>query len=148
MKPATAAVTIRRPLADVHEVLDDITAHERYLDHFLTDWELVSPSPRGVGATVRMRVRGGGRHDLVEARVVEAGERRIVEESRGGKDFRRRARGTYELSEDGDGTRVGFTLHLLEGNFADRVTWPLGRMIMGRGTQKGLERLKAQLETP
>ena len=146
MKPATAAITIDRPLSDVYDVLDDITAHERYLDHFLVDWELLSPSPRGVGASVRMRVKNAGRHDKVEVTVTAADERSITEESRGGKDFRRRARGTYRLDEQDGGTRVSFTLDLLEGNFADRASWPLGRMIMSRGTQKGLERLKRQME--
>src|SRR5687768_8979297 len=117
MKPATAAITIDRPLGEVYDVLDDITAHERFLDHFLTDWELTSASPRGVGASVRMKVKGGGRHDVVEVEVKDAGERHITEESRGGKGFRRRARGTYELAEVEGGTRVSFRLDLLEGNF-------------------------------
>ncbi len=146
MRPATATITIDRPVADVHAVLDDITAHERFLDHFLTDWELLSPSPRGVGASVRLKAKGAGPHPVVEVTVTEAGERRIVEESRGGPNFRRRARGTYELAEAGEGTKVSFRLELLEGNAVDRASWPLGRLMMSRGTQRGLERLKAQLE--
>ncbi len=146
MKTEIATVTNDRPLADVREVIDDITAHERYLDHFLTDWELISDSPRGVGAAVRMKVKGGGRHDVVEARVIESGERRITEESIGGKGFRRRARGTYELAEAGAGTRVVFHMELIDGSLADRLSWPIGRAIMARGTQRGLERLKEQLE--
>lgn len=146
MKTEIAAVTIARPLEEVHALLDDITAHERFLDHFLTDWEQISESPRGVGAAVRMKVKGGGRHDVVEARVIESAPRRITEESRGGKGFRRRARGTYELSDHDGGTRVVFHMELLDGSLADRLSWPIGRAIMGRGTQKGLERLKAQME--
>lgn len=146
MRPATAAITIDRPLADIYDLLEDITAHERFLDHFLVDWQQISDHPRGVGAAVRFRAKSAGAHDVVEAQVIEADGRRIVEQSRGGEGFRRLARGTYELAEVEGGTRVSFRLELIEGNRVDRAAWPLGRLMMARGTQRGLERLKAQME--
>ena len=147
MKPATAEITIARPLAEVKDVLDDITEHERFLDHFLFDWKQITRSKRGVGAGVRVRAKGAGRHDKIVVRVIKCTSRRLVEESKGGKNFRRRTRGTYELRERRDGsTKVSFKLEFLEGGLVDRWAWPVGRRKLQRGTQEGLKRLKDQLE--
>lgn len=145
MKPAKIEITIGRPLDDIKDVLDDITAHERFLDHFLTDWKLISRNTRGVGAAVR--VRRGGREKVV-IRVIKCTSRRLVEESKSGKKFRRRTRGTYELQSRRDGsTRVRYKLEFLEGGIVDRLVWPVGRRTSARRTQRGLERLKEQMET-
>ena len=148
MKPQSVEVEIARPPADVHAVLEDVAAHERYLDHFLTDWKRITRARTGVGAAVRVRAKGGGRHDKMVLRVIKSNSRKVVHESKGGKDYRRRLRWTYELKQRRNGsTRVRYTVEFLEGGLADRVAWPAGRRRLVRATHQGLERLKADLET-
>jgi hypothetical protein len=135
-----------RPRAEVHALLDDLPSHERFTDHFFVDWEQISPQRTGVGAAVRMRAKGAGRHNKVEITVVEAGEDRIVEHGRGGKNLKRRSTGTYELEPTGDGgTQVTFTNTIdLEG--VEQLQAPIMRWYLKRINTKAMDRLRDMLE--
>ena len=147
MKAATLEIEIARPQGAVHAVLEDVTTYEGYLDHFLSDWRRITRTRSGVGAAVRVRVKGVRRHDKMVVRVIKSSPRKVVQESKGGKDYRQRVRGTYELKERRNGsTRVRYTLEFLEGSLGDRLLWPAGRRRLVRGARTGLERLKEQLE--
>ena len=148
MKAATVEIEIARPQAELQALLEDITANEAFLDHFLTDWKRITRTRAGVGAAVRVHDRTAGRHTKMVLRVIKSNSRKVVLESKGGKEYRRRVRGTYELKERRNGaTRVRYTVEFLEGNVADRFTWPLARRRRAREMRRGLERLKSDLES-
>src|SRR3954463_5813311 len=104
MKPVVASVIVQKPPSEFYDFLDVLANHEAFTDHMLVDWELSGPE-RGVGASVRMRVKGPGPADWMDLRVIEvAPPRRSTEESVGARG-RRRTRGTYRLTEPpGGGT--------------------------------------------
>ena len=72
---------------------------------------------------------------------------RTVEEGRGGKDGRRRTRGTYALAEEPDGgTRVCFTNEFEPAGMVERFQAPIARAYLRRQNARALERLKGILE--
>ena len=145
MRSATAEIEIARPMAEVHAVLENLVAHESFLDHFLHDWKRITRQSSGVGTAVR--VRTGRRRQKLIMRLIKSSRRRVVVESKGGKAYRRRVRSTYDLKERRNGaTRVRCTLEFLEGSVADRLAWPGVRWRLRRGTRAGLQRLKEKLE--
>jgi hypothetical protein len=135
----TSTIDVDRSPADVHALLDDLAAHQAFTDHYISDWELSGPA-RGVGATARVKVKGG----RSEITVVESTPTRIVEHGRGGPAGRWRTTGTYELAPAGEGTHVTFR------NTIDAPTRPerfLAAKILARlqrDNDKALERLREQ----
>jgi len=96
MKPVTVATTVSKPPPEAYEFLDLLANHERFMDHWLVEWEFSGPR-RGVGAKAKARANTVGSQDRTEFEVVEAeAPSRIVEEGvgNGGK---RHTRGTYRL---------------------------------------------------
>ena len=150
MKPVTVTTSVALPIEQVFDHIDDLDNHRTFVDHFMTEWTPTSESSVGVGASVKVKVKNGGRHPWSEIEVLES-ERphRTVEEGRGGKDGRRHTRGTYVLSEGaGGGTAVAFTLELLEPTTrGERIQMALGgRAYLKRLNAKALARCKAQME--
>ena len=152
MKPATATVRIKRPPAQVREVIADLARHQEYLDHFLVDWEITSETSRGAGATARTRAKGGGSDDIIEASITSATDDEIVLESRSGRNGSRRMRFVYKLDEPdppeppGTATQVRFTLELIKGSVIDQATWALPRSHLERMYGQALLRLKGLVE--
>ena len=144
MKPYSVSVstTVAAPLEEVHELLDDLSAHRQWTDHFLVDWELVG-DPRGVGAKARFRAKGAGPNANGEIEVISSTPTKIVEEGRGGKDLARRTRGTYELAPaDGGRTLVTFTNEVWPSSRVDALGAPLAKAYLRRNNAKALERLR------
>jgi uncharacterized protein YndB with AHSA1/START domain len=145
--PVTATVRIKRPRADVHALLSDLSRHEAYLDHFLVDWTMTSEAPSGPGAAARVRAAGGGGHAAIEVVVIEVADDRIVEQTLGGRGMRRRMRLVYALADVANGaTQVELTLELLAGSALDRATWSITRTHLERQYGQGMLRLKGLLE--
>src|SRR4051794_4362735 len=144
MKPfsVSVSVTVERPLPEVHELLDDLAAHQRWTDHFLVDWELIG-DPHGVGAKARFRAKGAGPNANGEIEVISSTPTRIVEEGRGGKDLTRRTRGTYELAPaQQGGTLVTFTNEVWPSSWLDAPRAPPAKAYLRRNNAKALERLR------
>src|SRR4051812_40850135 len=138
MKPVTVEVTVARPTREVFEFLDALANHERFLDHYLVDWEFSGPQ-RGVGAKARARVDAPGSQDHFDFEVTEAeAPRRTVEQgvSSGGK---REPQGTYswEAGPDG-GTRIEFELSFLRLPRSERFVPPLTRAFARRVNAKAM----------
>jgi ribosome-associated toxin RatA of RatAB toxin-antitoxin module len=146
MKPVTVEATVAKPPSEVFEFLDALANHERFLDHYLVDWEFSGPK-RGVGAKARARVDAPGSQDHFDFEVTESGApRRIVEQgiSSGGK---RETRGTYSLEPGPDGgTRIEFELFFLQLPRSERLVPPLTRAFAKRVNAKAMRRLAKQLD--
>jgi hypothetical protein len=141
----SVSTTVPAPLAEVHTLLDDLSAHRRWTDHFLVDWELIG-DPRGVGAKARFRAKGAGPNATGEIEVISSTPTRIVEEGRGGKDLARRTRGTYELTPaDDGGTVVTFTNEVWPTSRVDALGAPLAKAYLRRNNAKALGRLRQLL---
>lgn len=150
VRPVSVSTTVQAPPSDVFEFLAVLSNHERFLDHFLVDWEFSGP-PRGVGARARARQNAPGGQDRTEFEVIEADDgRRIVEDGLGAKDkhdtHKRHTRGTYTLTEtSGGGTEIEFELEWLEASRAERMIPPMTRTFTRRSLSKAMRRLRKLL---
>lgn len=146
MKPVTVEAVVARPPLEVFGFLDALANHERFLDHYLIDWEFSGPQ-RGVGAKARARVDAPASQDHFEFEVTEAeAPARIVEQgvSSGGK---RETRGTYRLEPLADGgTRIEFELDFLQLPRSERLIPPLTRAFAKRVNAKAMRRLAKLLD--
>jgi ribosome-associated toxin RatA of RatAB toxin-antitoxin module len=146
MKPVTVEATVTKPPLEVYEFLDALANHERFLDHYLVDWEFSGPQ-RGVGARARARVDAPASQDYFEFEVTEAeAPSRIVERgvSSGGK---RVTQGTYRLEPGPDGgTRIEFELSLVQLPRSERLIPALTRTFARRVNAKAMRRLAKQLD--
>jgi uncharacterized protein YndB with AHSA1/START domain len=131
----SVSTTIDRPRDDVYALVNDMAAHERWTDHFITDWEVD-------GDTARVKIKGGGRSEIT---TVSSTPDQIVEE---GTDGKRRTRGTYTLKPAGDErTEVTFTNEILQrASKAEALLDPILKAFLRRNNAKALARLKAILE--
>jgi len=145
VKPVTVETVVARPPHEVFEFLDALANHERFLDHYLVDWEFSGPQ-RGVGAKARARVDAPGSQDRFEFEVTGSeAPRRIVERgvSSGGK---RETRGTYLLEGlPGGGTRIEFELDFEALPRSERLAPLLTRAFAKRVNAKAMRRLAKQL---
>jgi ribosome-associated toxin RatA of RatAB toxin-antitoxin module len=148
VKPVAVSVEVPNPPPQVYEFLEVLANHERFMDHFMIDWELSGP-PRGVGAKANVRVKATAEKDWTDVTVVEADpDRRLVEETVGGPRGKRRTRGTYRLeSLPGGGTRITFVLEFVELPPGERLMGPLQRAYVRRVNRKGMKRLAEELAT-
>lgn len=142
MQPVTVTTDVPQSIEAVWDFLDVLANHESFTDHVMRDWELSGPE-RGVGARVRLRVKGIG---PMEIEVVEAdAPRRSVERniSAGG---RRIGQGTYTLeSLSSGGTRIAFEYAWIRPTRSDRLLAPLLRLAMRTGNRRVLARLAERL---
>lgn len=146
MKPVTVSVEVPNPPQQVYEFLEVLGNHERFMDHFMVDWELSGPR-RGVGSKANVRVKATAEKDWTDVMVVEADPlRRLVEETVGGPSGKRRTRGTYRLEGlPGGGTQISFELEFVELPRGERLMGPLQRAYVRRVNRKGMKRLAEEL---
>lgn len=147
MKPVTVSATVPKPREEVYDFLELLPNHERFCDHFLTQWSFSGPR-RGVGAHAHFTANTTGTiKDWTDTEVIEA-ERpgRLVEESTGARG-KRLTRGTYTLEPVAeDGTKVSFEFVWVNVPRSERVLAPLLRNWVRRSNQKALKRLAGILE--
>jgi ribosome-associated toxin RatA of RatAB toxin-antitoxin module len=146
MKPVTVEVVVARPPREVFEFLDALANHERFLDHYLVDWEFSGPQ-RGVGAKARARVDAPGSQDHFEFEVTEAEAPYEIVEQGVSSAGKRKTRGTYRLEQAPDGgTRIEFELLFEEVPRIERLVPPLTRTFARRVNAKAMRRLAKQLD--
>ncbi|MFF4472179.1 SRPBCC family protein [Streptomyces sp. NPDC001599] len=145
MKPVTVSTAVPQTPEQVYDFLDVMAHHERFTNHFLTDWHRTGPA-RGVGSRAAVTATLGGRRTDVDIEVVEAEPpRRIVERniSAGG---RRVAQGTYAVEPlPAGGADVSFTYSWVRAPLADRLLAPVVRLTMRRANRTVMRRLAAEL---
>jgi uncharacterized membrane protein len=145
MKPVSVSVSVDRPRDEVYAYLDVLANHERFTDHFLTDWSLSGPAT-GVGAKARMKAKAPGPDTWIEMEVVDAAAPERIVERGVSAQGRRRTRGTYRLHEEpGGGTRVEFELVYEAAPAGERLALPLMRPWLRRANAKAMQRLDAAL---
>jgi ribosome-associated toxin RatA of RatAB toxin-antitoxin module len=145
MKPVTVATAVAKPPAAVFHFLDALANHERFLDHYLVDWEFSGPQ-RGVGARARARVDAPGSQDRFEFEVTESEQPRLICEQGVSSAGKRRTRGTYRLEGLPDGgTRIEFELSFEQLPRSERLAPFLTRAFAKRVNTKALRRLTKQL---
>lgn len=144
-KPVTVSIVVPHARPDVFAFLDVMGNHEVFTNHMLSDWSYSGP-PSGIGAKARVHSKAARRIETIDIEVVDShAPVRIVERnvSAGG---RRIGIGTYELVERRHGTtRISFTFAWLRAPLLDRVSAPLARGILRRGSERAMERLAKQL---
>jgi hypothetical protein len=136
----SVSTTIDRARQDVYALLSDLSAHRRWTDHFLVDWEELGPD------RVRVRAKGAGPSPPAEIHTTESTPDRVAEESVAGK---RRMTGVYELRDNASGgTDVTFTNEVLErGNALEALFDPFVRRYLRKNNTEALARLKSILES-
>jgi hypothetical protein len=148
MKPITVSTEVPNSTHDVYEFLEVLGNHESFMDHFMVDWELSGPKS-GVGAKANVRVKATAEKDWTDVEIVEADSgRRLVEETIGGPNAKRRTRGTYLLEAlPGGGTRISFELEFTAMPRGERLMGPVNRAYVRRINRKAMKRLSQRLAT-
>jgi len=146
VKPVTVTADVPNPPGEVYEFLEVLGNHEKFMDHFMVDWELSGPRS-GVGSKANVRVKATAEKDWTDVEIVEAdASRRLVEETTGGPSAKRRTRGTYLLEQLPDGgTRISFELEFVELPPGERLMGPLNRAYVKRVNRKAMKRLAERL---
>ncbi|MEU6926871.1 SRPBCC family protein [Streptomyces sp. NPDC046631] len=145
MRPVIVSTDVAQTPEQVYDFLDVMAHHERFTDHYLTDWRYSGPA-RGVGSRATVTATLGGRRTDVTIEVVEArAPRRIVERNTSAAG-RRQANGTYlvEGSATG-GSRISFTYSWARAPLSDRLFAPAVRAVMRRANRTVMRRLAEAL---
>lgn len=145
MKSVIVSIDVPQTTEEAYDFLDVMAHHERFTDHYLTEWRYGGPA-RGVGSRATVLAALGGTKADVSIEVVEAeAPRRIVERNVSAAG-RRLAQGTYTLdSLPSGGTRITFTYTWLRAPLADRLLAPAVRLVMRRANHTAMRRLAAEL---
>ncbi|MEU0805262.1 SRPBCC family protein [Streptomyces sp. NPDC005970] len=145
MKSVTVSIDVPQTPEQVYDFLDVMAHHERFTNHYLTDYRYSGPD-RGVGSRATVTVALGGTKTDVSIEVVEAdAPRRIVERnvSAGG---RRLAHGTYAIEPlPTGGSHISFTYAWVRAPLADRLLAPAVRATMRHANRTVMQRLAAEL---
>ncbi|MFH8442015.1 SRPBCC family protein [Streptomyces sp. NPDC018026] len=145
MKPVTVSIAVPQTPEQVYDFLDVMAHHERFTNHYLSDWHCSGPA-RGVGSRAAVTAALGGRKTDVVIEVVEAeAPRRIVERNVSAAG-RRVAHGTYDVEAPRTGgARVSFTYSWVRAPLSDRLLAPVVRTTMRRANRTVMRRLAAEL---
>ncbi|MEU7721637.1 SRPBCC family protein [Streptomyces tibetensis] len=145
MKPVTVSIAVPETPEQVFAFLDVMAHHERFTDHYLTDWRYSGPS-RGVGACATVIAALGGTKTEVTIEVVEAEPPRRIVEHNVSAAGRRQAHGTYTVEPlRAGGSRISFTYTWVRAPLADRLLAPVVRATMRRANHTVMRRLATEL---
>ncbi|MGW1288453.1 SRPBCC family protein [Streptomyces sp. NPDC002586] len=145
MKSVTVSIDVPQTPEQVYDFLDVMAHHERFTNHYLTDWRYSGPG-RGIGSCAMVTAALGGTKTDVTIEVVEAeAPRRIVERNVSAAG-RRLANGVYTIEPlAAGGSRVSFTYTWTRAPLADRLLAPAVRAMMQRANRTVMRRLAAEL---
>ncbi|MFN8112720.1 MAG: SRPBCC family protein [Solirubrobacterales bacterium] len=139
-QPMQSSIRIAATPEQVFERISDLSAHEAFTDHFLVDWRDTGPDH------VNVRADLPGPEDRADVDVVERDPpHRLVEQLVAAKG-KRRARSTWTLEPDGDGTVVTFTTVQEATPALEKILAPLTRRWIQRGNDRSMQRLRDLVE--
>ncbi|MFI6063042.1 SRPBCC family protein [Streptomyces sp. NPDC051286] len=145
MKSVTVSIDVPQAPEHVYDFLDVMAHHERFTNHYLTDWRYSGPG-RGVGSCATVTAALGGSKSDVTIEVVEADAPRRIVERNVSAAGRRLAHGVYTIEPlRSGGSRVSFTYAWLRAPLADRLLAPVVRAMMQRANRTVMRRLGAEL---
>jgi ribosome-associated toxin RatA of RatAB toxin-antitoxin module len=145
MKSVTVSIDVPQTPEQVYDFLDVMAHHERFTDHYLTDWRYSGPG-RGVGSCATVTVALGGTKTNVTVEVVEADPPRRIVERNVSAAGRRLAHGTYTIEPlRTGGSRVSFTYAWERAPLADRLLAPVVRATIRRANRTVMQRLATEL---
>ncbi|MFF3957160.1 SRPBCC family protein [Streptomyces sp. NPDC001890] len=146
MKPVTVSIDVPQTPEQVYGFLDVMAHHERFTNHYLTDWHFSGPG-RGVGSCARVTAALGGTKTDVAIEVVEAQPPRRIVERNVSAAGRRLARGTYTIEPlRTGGSHVSFTYAWARAPLADHLLAPVVRATMRRANRTVMRRLAIELD--
>ncbi|MFD3919325.1 SRPBCC family protein [Streptomyces sp. NPDC058595] len=146
MRSVTVSIDVPQTPEQVYDFLDVMAHHERFTDHYLTNWRCRGPG-RGVGSGATVTASLGGTKTDVTIEVVEAEPPRRIVERNISAAGRRQAHGTYDIAPlpAGGGSRVSFTYAWVRAPLTDRLLAPAVRSTMRRANRTVMRRLAAEL---
>ncbi|MEU5538868.1 SRPBCC family protein [Streptomyces sp. NPDC020362] len=145
MKSVTVSIDVPQTPEQVYDFLDVMAHHERFTNHYLTDWRY-GGSSRGVGSCATVTATLVGTETEVTIEVVEADAPRRIVERNVSAAGRRLAHGTYTIKPlSSGGSRVSFTYAWIHAPLAERLLAPAVRATMRRANCRVMRRLAAEL---
>ncbi|MER7681239.1 SRPBCC family protein [Streptomyces sp. NPDC096934] len=145
MKAVTVSIDVPQTPEQVYGFLDVIAHHERFTDHYLTNWRYSGPD-RGVGSGATVTAALGGTKADVTIEVVEADPPRSIVERNVSAAGRRLAQGTYTIEPLGTGgSRVSFTYGWTRIPLAERLLAPVVRATIRRANRTVMRRMATEL---
>ncbi|MCX5269481.1 SRPBCC family protein [Streptomyces sp. NBC_00199] len=145
MKSVTVSIDVPQTPEQVYGFLDVMAHHERFTNHYLTDWRFSGPS-RGVGSCATVTAALGGTKTDVTIKVIEADMPRRIVERNVSAAGRRLAHGTYVIEpQRTGGSHVSFTYTWVHAPVADRLLAPVVRATMRRANRAVMRRLATEL---
>jgi uncharacterized protein YndB with AHSA1/START domain len=148
MRQVTVHAVISAPREEIFDFVADLSLRPAYCDHFLEQYRLARPNPRGRGAAARFRLDGPFAKEWAEIEIKLCERpRRIVEEGRVGRLGRSRLVAIYDfVAESGGATRVELTTYSEPKTVVDRLKQTGASVFIRRRTKKALERLRKIFE--
>ncbi|MEU0035420.1 SRPBCC family protein [Streptomyces sp. NPDC006333] len=145
MKPVTVSIDVPQTPERVYDFLDVMAHHERFTNHYLSDWRYSGPG-RGVGSCATVTAKLGGTKTDVAIEVVEADPPRRIVERNVSAAGRRLAQGTYTIEPlRTGGSHVSFTYTWARTPLADRLLAPVVRATIRRANRTVMRRLATEL---
>jgi hypothetical protein len=145
MKAVTVSIEVPHTPEQVYDFLDVMAHHERFTDHYLTNWRYSGPD-RGIGSGATVTAALGGQRTEVTIEVVEADAPRRIVERNASAAGRRLARGTYTIEPlRTRGSLVSFTYAWVRVPVGDRVLAPVVRATIARANRTVMRRLATEL---
>ncbi|MET9386217.1 SRPBCC family protein [Streptomyces sp. NPDC002928] len=145
MKSVTVSIDLPQTPEQVYDFLDVMAHHERFTNHYLTDWRYSGPG-RGIGSCATVTAALGGTKTDVTIEVVEADPPRRIVERNVSAAGRRLAHGTYTIEPlRTGGSHVSFTYAWVRVPLADRLLAPVVRVMMRHANRTVMRRLATEL---
>lgn len=145
MKPVTVSIDVPQTPNQVYDFLDVTANHERFTNHYMTNWRYGGPD-RGIGSTATVTAALGGSKTEVAIEVVEVEAPRLIVEHNVSAGGRRKASGTYTIEPlPTGGSRITFTYAWSQAPIADRLLAPAVRATMQGANRKAMQRLASEL---
>ncbi|MFF7883965.1 SRPBCC family protein [Streptomyces sp. NPDC007896] len=145
MKSVTVSIDVPQTPEQVYDFLDVMAHHERFTNHYLTDWRYSGPD-RGVGSCATVTVALGGTKTDVTIEVVEADPPGHIVERNVSAAGRRLAHGTYAIKPlRTGGSHVSFTYAWTRAPLADRLLALAVRATIRRANRTVMRRLATEL---
>ncbi|MFJ9815263.1 SRPBCC family protein [Streptomyces sp. NPDC101151] len=144
MRSVTVSIDVPQMPEQVYDFLEVMAHHERFTNHYLTDWHYSGPG-QGIGSGARVTAALAGTKTDVTIEVVEADAPRRIVERNVSASGRRVAHGTYAIEPLATGgSHVSFTYAWVRAPFADRLLAPVVRATMQRANRTVMRRLAAE----